>query len=78
MYAEYDEIADRVASDIGPVILLSMEEARMATRFVLPNEDPSRCERIATALYQAYREEEWHSPEYLASTEAREEEDQYR
>ena len=59
MFTEYDEIADRVASDIGPVILLSMEEARMATNFVLPNESERRREKIATALYRSYREEEW-------------------
>lgn len=59
MYTEYDEIADRVASEIGPVILLSMEEARMATHFVLPSEEAGRSEQIAAALYRSYREEEW-------------------
>jgi hypothetical protein len=56
---EFDAMADQIASDIGPVYAVTLEEAQMLARFQFPNESPEAIDGVAQSLYRSYCAEMW-------------------
>jgi hypothetical protein len=53
------DMIDIIEDDMGPMVDLSLDEARMLAGFELGSESAESREQVAQALYRSYREEEW-------------------
>jgi hypothetical protein len=57
MYSEFDEIADQIAADIGPIDTIGVADALRIARSRMPDESMTVIDQVAVALWRSYQAE---------------------